>query len=230
MPIRNVPRDLRRLLLRIAALFCTALAFAGVYEDLLLAADMGDTRGVIALLQRGLDVNTTDRDGNTLLMMAARNGNAELAAFLMKNRASLFKFNRNGDDALMLAAFKGDLEIVKALVAAGADLQHGGWGALHYAAFQGHAPVAGHLLQHGAPVNGTNGQTALMLAANNGHAAVCDLLLAAGAETALVDPQGKTAADLARSGGNTDLAQRIAAARSSVAGASGVSAAGAGSR
>jgi ankyrin repeat protein len=59
------------------------------------------------------------------------------------------------------------------------------------------------------------GYTALMIAASNGFAPACEILLAAGADRAMALPDGKTAADIARERGHAELAERLCAKRSS---------------
>jgi len=193
------------------ALSLSLTAQAGVYDDLMVAAANNETEKVLDLLSKGMDVNTTDRDGTNLTMIAARTNNHQLLEFLLKNRASLMKRNKYGDDALMLSAYNGDLEAVKLLVQAGAMIDHEGWTALHYAAFQGHAEVAAYLLEKGAEINAlaSNRQTALILAARHGHAAVAALLKQKGADLGIKDPQGRTAQDWARETNNTDLVKQL---------------------
>ena len=55
-----------------------------------------------------------------------------------------------------------------------------------------------HLLDLGARIDerDARGRTALMIAAEGGHAGIADLLLARGADPALKDKDGKRAADL----------------------------------
>ena len=59
------------------------LAQAGAYDDILGAANRGDSTAVIDLLKRGMDVNTADQSGSTLLMIAARNGSQALLEALL---------------------------------------------------------------------------------------------------------------------------------------------------
>ena len=51
------------------------------------------------------------------------------------------KLNRAGESALMIAALRGNLDWAKRLVARGAQINHDGWSALHYAATE---PESGH--------------------------------------------------------------------------------------
>jgi ankyrin repeat protein len=81
------------------------LASAGVYEDMLIALRSDDTGAAVALLNRGVDVNTVDITGNTLLMLAVRENNEALLEQLILRKARLNTRNRDGDSALRMAAF-----------------------------------------------------------------------------------------------------------------------------
>ena len=82
------------------------IASAATYDDLISAAKLGDTRDIAKLVQRGASVDTTDKEGNTLLMLAARDGHSELVEYLIKQRAKVNERNAVGDTALRLAAFR----------------------------------------------------------------------------------------------------------------------------
>jgi ankyrin repeat protein len=201
-----------RTLAAAAALFCyAALALAGAYDDLIAAANRDDTAAVTALLQRGMDVNTVDTQGNTLLMIAAREHNQPLLEYLLTNKANVLKVNRFGDSAVMLAALGGDLESVKLLVQFKADINPQGWTPLMYAAFNGHVAVASYLTEVGAKVDAqsASGLTTLMVAAKNGHFDVVGVLLKNNADARKKDQFGLTAMDHAKKGGNTRIAESL---------------------
>src|SRR5207244_1571473 len=102
----------------------------------------GNVKRTLFYLDRGLDPNTSDADGNTILMIACRLGHAELASTLIARKASLTRQTRAGDTALMMASLGGNLEMVKLLVHAGAPVKLGdGYQAIHYAAFSGATDV-----------------------------------------------------------------------------------------
>jgi len=97
----------------------------------------------------------------------------------------------------------GRPESMDALLAAGADVEHRdtrGFTPLMIAAWTGRVDAARRLLDYGAKTDNrdtTKGRTALMWAALKGHAAFVRLLLKRGADPALQDNAGLTAAMLA---------------------------------
>jgi ankyrin repeat protein len=200
-----------RSLLAVAALVVALPALAGAYDDILVAARNGDTAKVVELLQRGMDVNTSDRNGDTLTAIAARSGNNELLDFLAKNRANLSKRNKYGDSPIMQATMQGYTEIVKRLLDAGADIGNKGWNPLHYAAYTGRADIARLLIERGADLDSLapNGQTALMLAAGAGHLEVVKLLIEADADMDVEDTAGNTAISLAERHGRAEVADYL---------------------
>ena len=178
--------DLRRFFF--AALLTIATfppAWAGAYEDILAAAHRNDAETVADFIRRGMDVNTSDRSGTSLLMIAAGNGSERLLETLLRNKANILKKNKYGDSAITLAALRGHLPILRRLIEHGGAerINDPGWGALHYASFAGHADTVRYLVSMKASLNARapNGQTALMLATRNGHIEVVRLLLDAGA-------------------------------------------------
>lgn len=87
--------------------------------------------------------------------------------------------------------------------------------ALRDAARVGNAREVESLVNQGVPVDArdTAGRTALMIAALNGHTTAVQKLLTLGAQTALVDGDGLTAAQHARRWGYGGIADLIDAAR-----------------
>lgn len=188
-------------------------AMAGSYDDILVAANKDDTAQVVDLLRRGMDVNTTDAAGNTLTMIAARNGNLDLLEFLLTNRANTLKRNKYGDTAMMLAAYRGYAPAVRRLLDAGASPDNDGWTALHYAAFGGYGEVATLLIERGADLDAIapNGQTPLMLAASAGKLDAAKILVDADADMDLEDYEGRTALTLAVKNGHDAVAEYLRA-------------------
>ncbi len=203
----NTTTSARRLgaaLVLILGVASAAPASAGIYEDMLRAVDAGDTGTVTALLQRGMDINTVDSSGNSLLTLAAGNGNLALVDLLLAHRPQLGARNKVGDTALLSAALKDNVDIVRSLLKAGADVDQAGWSGLHYAAFSGSVDISKLLIERGAKVDAVapNGMTALLLAAKNGHAPMVKLLLESKADPKFSTSDGITALKLAGQGGH----------------------------
>ncbi|HWT54965.1 MAG TPA: ankyrin repeat domain-containing protein [Rhodocyclaceae bacterium] len=199
------------LLLGLTLSSASATVFAGAYDDLIGAAYLDDTRTVMGLVNRGMDVNSVDPAGNSLLHIAARSGNDGLIAELLKQKANPNIRNRVGDTPLMLAAYMGKQAAVDALLAGGAQINLDGWTPLQYAVFADQPEMVAHLLAKGAKVDARapNQQTALMLAAKSGNASVARLLLNAKADVELTDQSGETALTLAQKNNNSDIVRLI---------------------
>ena len=93
------------------------------------------------MLTKGADPDTSDAQGNTLLMIAVRNKNAERVDLLIKAGAKLNSHNKYGETAIMLASYNKLGNIVEKLYDKGAEINHKGLGPLLYAATTSHAKV-----------------------------------------------------------------------------------------
>ena len=203
------------LILSMLSLFSFASLAGNIVDDARQSIQLDDVSGVKDDLLRGLDVNFIDEDGNSLLMLAAKEGSTKSAALLLSVGARIHLNNAVGDNALLLATFWGHEGIVDLLLARQASLGANprGWTPLHYAAYAGHTRIASKFLSHGADVNSVtaNGLSALMLAAKNGHDDVVKVLLKSKADTALRDDNKLNAIDHALASSNTNIASFIAA-------------------
>jgi len=142
------------------------------------------------------------------LQSAAQAGDLQRVQDLLDGGAAVNGVDAEGNTALHLAAFNGHLDVVKALLAAGADANAQdaqGWTPIFKAAYNhemdcGFAPVVQALVDAGADVNHRifYGLTPLMLAAGGGEAAVCEVLLNAGAEVKAANDGGRTALAMAK--------------------------------
>ncbi|WP_345792160.1 ankyrin repeat domain-containing protein [Thauera sp. JM12B12] len=211
-----LPRKLLAATVLAASTLFSCATIAGSYDDALSAATLGDSRQLAGLLDRGIDPNTVDAQGNSLLILAAREGQLDTVETLLKYRPRIDYRNQAGDSALMLAALRGHDDVARALLKGGAAVNHEGWAPLHYAAFEGREGILDALVAAGADVNAPapNKATALMLAARNGHAGVVRRLLAL-PQTDLnaLNDVGLSADAWALQNKNTDIAELIAAER-----------------
>lgn len=184
-------------------------ALAGSYEDFFQAVKRDLPQQIAPLLKRGFDPNTIDAErGETGLILALREGHADVAALLMKAPGiDLEATARNGDTALMIAAFKSNKSAVDALLALDAEVNRPGWTALHYAASVGANDIVQVLLDASAYIDAEspNKTTPLMMAARSGHILTVKLLLDEGADATLKNDQGLSAIDLARQFNHADI-------------------------
>jgi ankyrin repeat protein len=89
------------------------------------AATLGDTATLTSYIDRGVPVDMTEAEGNTLLMLAAYHGHAETVAALLARGADTDRVNDRDQTPVSGAIFKGEDEVVRLLLEAGADLDAG---------------------------------------------------------------------------------------------------------
>lgn len=154
------------------------LAFAARVFDL---ARHGDADELGRLLDAGLPANLRNGKGDSLVMLAAYNGNEPAVRVLLAHGADPDMLNDNGQAPLAGVAFKGETAIARLL------------------------------LEHGAKPDGIGGdRTPLMVAAMFDKSEIAALLLAHGADPTARDKAGLGALDLARSMGATAVPALLA--------------------
>lgn len=164
-----------------------------MYQTPLHLAVITKQAGVVKdLLRAGADVSLLDRHGNSVLHLAAQQGDEkQLATLLSHKEAFLIRDLPNGEGltAIHLAVMANSVSCLRQLIAGGADVnaqeQKSGRTALHLAVEQGNVSLAGCLLLEGdAVVDSTtfDGTTPLHIAAGRGSTKLTALLKAAGAD------------------------------------------------
>lgn len=105
----------------------------------------GNTKKVIALVQKIDDVNAVGDDEMSLLMTAAFHGKADIARWLLKKGARVDQKDAFDKTALIYGADQGYPEVVKVLLEHGADIntidEQAEWKPLDYAAARDHEDV-----------------------------------------------------------------------------------------
>jgi uncharacterized protein len=172
------------------------------------AAEAGHPSIAQRLIERGADVKLTGRSGISPVAAAAYSGNDEIVAALLARGADERTPDDTGKPPIVYAAAGARLDIVKRLLARNIDANAryaNDLTALMWASGPDEkAPeveatkVVSFLLDAGARVDDRDdrGRTALMIAAEGGHAEIANVLLARGADPSLKDKAGKRAADL----------------------------------
>ncbi|MDP2435721.1 MAG: ankyrin repeat domain-containing protein [archaeon] len=152
------------------------------------AALRGDVGAGAALLEGGVDVESTSSKGGTAMYYAAQEGHAEFILLLLDSGARVnVAVGADAVTPLLSASSLGRAEAVEVLLAAGADANavraFDGATSLLFAVASGNVRIAEALLCAGADKDAARGDgtTPLFLACQNGDAALVGLLLAAGA-------------------------------------------------
>jgi ankyrin repeat protein len=158
------------------------------------------------------------RGGLTLHEAAAMGVAARVEECVRAEPWTIQSLSADGWPALHLAAFLGCNEVVTKLLALGADARQ--WARSMEQNLAIHAAAAGRRIGRDAYaklVDATGdpdapqkaGYTALMIAAGNGFADACEVLIAAGADRARKLADGRTAAAFARERGHKELAEKL---------------------
>ena len=152
-----------------------------------LAAEMGYGDAIDIFIERGVELDIEDNNGNTALIRAAGKGHTAVVDTLLGKEAKPDTKNKFGATPLLEAARHGHVAVARLLLAKGVRIDHvekGGNTPLIAAAASGHEALVHLLLEKNAKpdIIDNNGNTALIRAAGNGHTAIVDMLLGKGAK------------------------------------------------
>lgn len=166
----------------------SAEAQALLDQELVAAAKANDAALVAELIRRGGNVNAKDPIQDSAFLYAGAEGFNDVLQLTLAAGADVTSINRYGGTALIPASEHGHVETVKILIAAGVPVNHVnnlGWTAMQEAI----------LLNDGGPR----------------QQEVIRLLLEAGADPDIRDPQGRTALQNAERLGFSEIAALIRA-------------------
>ena len=174
-----------------------------INEQLIIAAEQGDTPRVLKLLSNGADINGRDKRGRTAVMAATHGNRVATVKALIQAGADINLRDNMMDNPFLYSGAEGLLDILKLTIAAGADPKltnrYGGT-ALIPAAQRGHVEVVREILLHTkVDINHINklGWTALLeaIVLTDGdikHQQIVQLLVDHGANISIPDKEGVT--------------------------------------
>ena len=124
------------------------------------SASAGNLAVVKLFVQAGMDIDATDSNSVTALLVASVWDHLAVVQYLVEQGADVNFRNTNGTTALHEAAALGHLEVVKYLVGQGADItatdNNDVWTPLHSAAYSGRLEVVKYLVEQGADITATD--------------------------------------------------------------------------
>lgn len=171
-------------------------------EGFFRAASGGNVPALRLFLEAGVNLETRNEEGWTILMAVVYNDYEELARLLIHKGALVNAAEHGGNTPLHWAAFAGRLGCCKLLVENGAKVDarsNFGWTPFYQAVARNHLIVAAYLIAHQADVNAAakDGQTPLHKAAATGSVELINLLLSHDADASRVNKLGETPLALA---------------------------------
>ncbi|MBS1724331.1 MAG: ankyrin repeat domain-containing protein [Armatimonadetes bacterium] len=178
-------------------------------QDLFLAIDHRDSKGVQALLSQGADPNSQNGLEFSPLYIAAASYQNDVVKILLDSGAKVDSETTYGT-ALTFACATGNLMGAKMLIERGANVnvaRTDGITPLMMAANAGATPLVTELLAKKANAlsKNANGSTALIYAARGGHTAIGKMLLEQGISPDRANDEGETPLMAAATGGHTEF-------------------------
>ncbi|NIF37714.1 hypothetical protein F3J30_14435 [Enterobacter sp. Tr-810] len=191
--------------------------------EFLLAAEQGNINALKACLDKGVDINATNRQKRTAIIIASLNKQYACVEHLIAAGADIDKQDNTCFNPFLISCLTNDLTLLRIVLPAGPDLERltrfGGVG-ITPASEKGHVEIVRELLAlTDINVNHTNfvGWTPLLeaIVLNDGGAKqqeIVKLLLDNGANPHMTDKYGKAPLELAREKGFHEIAELLLAA------------------
>ncbi|MFC2130519.1 ankyrin repeat domain-containing protein, partial [Bacteroidota bacterium] len=139
------------------------------------------------LIEKGANIEATNKNGSTPLLTASYYGNLDMVKYLISNNADIKALNEYGNSALYIASYSNHIEIARLLIEKGLDvnrINNSNWTPLLSSAYAGNLEIVKLLIGSRVDVNlsNNNGVTALMWATYKGHLDIIKLLVENGAD------------------------------------------------
>jgi len=208
-------------LIALIVIFLLAFLMAGCSNRMFHEVENGDIDSVRALLDKDPAlIRTRDKDGYTMLHLAAKAGRLQLVELLVARGTPVDIRSHDGSNRtpLHLAAGENQLDTVTLLLEKGADIdamskgeRYKGWSALAFAAWNNHKDMVELLLRKGAPVKRftKNKINPLWFPVYRGYKDIAELMLAKGAVADVPDSQQWGCLHIAAIKGYRDLVQLL---------------------
>lgn len=169
---------------------------------------------VMVMLDKGVDINSSDENGKTILLYAAQSGDIDTCRSLMQRGADIDVIDSFGRSPLSYAARNGFTNICISLIEQGANIDvidSFGCTPLHYAAQNGFTDICVNLIEHGSDFHiiDNSGYSPLLWAARNGLVDICSRLIDQGANVNVVDSKGGSPLIYAAKNGLADICESL---------------------
>ncbi|MCG8697752.1 MAG: ankyrin repeat domain-containing protein [Bacteroidales bacterium] len=168
----------------------------------------------VLIEKKGLDVNSQNKNKQTLLIMSVYNNSFDAAKYLLERNADVSLPNQWGTTALMAAADRGKNDFIKLLLKNGADINqtnNSNNTALHRACFKGNTETIALLIKNKANVQAPNSGnfTPILAACWSANAEAVEVLIKNGGKITDKTKDGNTALHIATQSGNKDVVKLL---------------------
>lgn len=188
------------------------------YTALTVAAQYGKVDAAKLLLDIGVNINATNKDGATPLVIAIIAGRPNIVELLLKSGADITVCPNQGHSLLyMLSCSHADAQTIKDICALFQEVKEqlltfdaadfAGDFAMHHAASRKDAHVLEFLVRSGADINKCNryGETPLYVAARKGNVQGFKFLCDIGADHTITNCLGLTPIEIAQANGHSTI-------------------------
>ncbi|XP_048246396.1 ankyrin repeat domain-containing protein 17-like [Haliotis rufescens] len=182
----------------------------------MIAACQGQKKVFDLLCGKGCDLNLTDHKDRTILHAACYGDNVHIVEHLLLHEiVDINSRDENGHTPVIVAAQEGESKVFNLLVNKHCDLSvlnNDNYTILHVASNGGSVRIVKRILSRNVAdkdSSGNNGVTPIMVAAENGHKNVFDLLVNKGCSLTTVDDSGRNILHCACVGGNVQIVEYI---------------------